>query len=101
MYETGGPLFMHPEKRPIMADTTVYTLPDCQPCKATKRLFEKLGVPYIEVSLLDDPDAAQRFRERGLMEAPVVETFETCWSGFKDYLIKEHYQNLIADGKLP
>ena len=83
-----------------MADTTVYTLPDCQPCKATKRLFEKLGVPYLEVSLLDAPADAQRLRDEGHATAPIVETPDRRWSGFRINEIREHAAELVRTGAI-
>lgn len=83
-----------------MADTTVYTLPDCQPCKATKRLFEKLGVPYIEVSLMDAPADAQRLRDAGHATAPIVETPDRRWSGFRINEIREHAAELVRTGAI-
>lgn len=49
---------------------TVYTKPDCQPCKGTKRRLDKLGIDYTTVEL--DGDLAARFRDDGLASAPVV-----------------------------
>jgi len=67
---------------------TVYSQPQCQPCKATKRWLDKHDIPYTEVDVTTSPVDAEAIRELGFKEAPVVivstgdpET-DLMWSGF-------------------
>lgn len=66
---------------------TVYTLPSCQPCKMTKREFDRLGLAYEEVPM-DTPGVAERLTEAGHRAAPVVETPDQSWSGFQPSKIR-------------
>lgn len=63
---------------------TVYTKNHCQPCRATKRRLDDLGVDYVEINVEDDPDTRQRLIDAGFLESPVVypESGDP-WSGFR------------------
>jgi glutaredoxin-like protein NrdH len=53
--------------------TTVYSLPDCVQCKATKLYLEKQGVEYDEVMLTQDNDGWELATKiLGYKSAPVV-----------------------------
>jgi glutaredoxin-like protein NrdH len=67
---------------------TVYTTSACQPCKATKRKLDMLGVPYVEIAADADPAIADELKARGFTQSPVVElTYEgrrvDAWSGYQ------------------
>jgi glutaredoxin-like protein NrdH len=67
----------------------IYTKPQCQPCRATKKKFDQLGIPYEEVSA---GDAVDHLRSLGYTSAPVVEAdygegVTTSWSGYRPDLI--------------
>ena len=71
-----------------MTRITVYTQPNCQPCKATKRWLDRRGIRYQETDLTTNPVDAAAVRALGFKEAPVVivsngdpET-DLSWSGF-------------------
>lgn len=51
---------------------TVYSNPGCQPCRATKKKLESLGLDYDEVHLETAPDLAAMLKDQGLQTAPVV-----------------------------
>lgn len=51
---------------------TVHTLPTCVQCDATKRLLNKLGLPYELIALDENPDIYEEMKARGHMRAPVV-----------------------------
>lgn len=51
---------------------TVYTSPACQPCRATKRRLDALGVPYEVVDVSTDDAARTWLLEEGLRQSPVV-----------------------------
>lgn len=73
-------------------NVTVYTKPDCQPCKATKRLMNKEGIPYTEEEVND----ANReiIRALGHMSAPIIVIknnegqIVSSWAGFRPDEIK-------------
>jgi glutaredoxin-like protein NrdH len=67
---------------------TIYTQPNCQPCKATKRWLDKRTIPYQDIDVTTSPEDAEAIRALGFKEAPVVivstgdpET-DLMWSGF-------------------
>jgi hypothetical protein len=52
-------------------------------CDQTEREFNKRGIIY-QVKRLDrSPKAVERFLELGLLSAPIVETDDRRWSGFR------------------
>jgi glutaredoxin-like protein NrdH len=64
---------------------TVYTTPSCVQCMSTKRLMDKLGIDYTVEDLTVPKNAAKlaEFKEKGLVQAPIVTTDTKIWSGFK------------------
>lgn len=67
---------------------TVYTRPACVQCNATKRKLTEEGLDWVAVDLSQDEAAADRLREAGYMQVPVVETPEgETWTGFRPDLI--------------
>lgn len=72
-----------------MPEITVYTKTVCQPCKATKRKLAKHSIPFTEINVEENADAAQFLRDGGYTEAPVVITSDgTEWTGFRPDLIE-------------
>lgn len=75
----------------VEAEVTVYSLPDCVGCAATKRALDKAGVEYEEIPLQEHPDLVARFKQQGLAQAPIVETSDgDRWAGFNPGKLKEH-----------
>lgn len=75
---------------------TVWELPNCVQCNQTKKEFDKLGIQYRVRELNRNPKAVDRFREMGLISAPIVETDDRRWSGFRLNRIRSlanHLQN--------
>ena len=68
---------------------TVYTKPSCPGCTLTKKLLDRNGIPYIQRDITEDPEALQRVKELGYLQAPVVETPTESWSGFRPDKIGE------------
>lgn len=71
-----------------MSQVTVYSLPNCTPCKVTKLALEKRGITYREVDLSANAAEAEKLRaDYGYAQAPVVVvsdgTQEQHWSGFR------------------
>jgi glutaredoxin-like protein NrdH len=74
--------------------TTVYTLPACPQCTATKRKLTELGVPYVVVDLSEpeQADTLVEFKAMGLLSAPIVEAAPAggtpqVWSGYRPDLL--------------
>lgn len=69
-----------------MTTITVYTRPDCQPCKATKKKLEQLGADYTVVDVTEDADALDLIRDLGYLQAPVTVVRdgddEIHWGGY-------------------
>jgi len=68
---------------------TVYTKPACVQCNATYRALDKKGIVYEKVDISQDPEALERVRALGYMQAPVVITEADHWSGFRPDKIAE------------
>lgn len=62
---------------------TVWVLPNCVQCNQTKKEFDKLGIKYQVRELNRNPKAVERFKELGLLAAPIIETDDRRWSGFR------------------
>jgi glutaredoxin-like protein NrdH len=78
---------------------TVWELPNCVQCNQTKRELSKLGVIYETRKLT--PKAVDRFLALGFTSAPIVETDDRRWSGFRLGKIKSlagHLKNERAKG---
>jgi glutaredoxin-like protein NrdH len=71
---------------------TVYTVPNCTGCTATKRWLDKRGVGYETVDLSADTVSRERLAGLGFTSAPVVEVDDLAgqerWSGFRPDLLK-------------
>lgn len=75
---------------------TVYTVPNCTGCTATKRWLDKRGVGYETVDLSADTVSRERLAGLGFTSAPVVEVDDLagqeCWSGFRPDLLKVFFK---------
>ena len=60
-----------------MQHITVFHQPNCQPCRLTMRMLDKLGAPYVSRPLDDGSSEAERVlnnaRALGMTSAPIVE----------------------------
>ena len=66
-----------------MMKITLWRKPGCVQCDQTERVFNKRGIIY-QVKRLDrSAKAVERFLEMGLLSAPIVETDDRRWSGFR------------------
>ena len=61
----------------------VWELPNCVQCTQTKKEFDKRKIIYTTKRLDEHPEDLERFKELGLLQAPIVETDKTRWSGFR------------------
>jgi glutaredoxin-like protein NrdH len=64
-----------------MMKITVWELPNCVQCNQTKKEFDKRGIIYTTRKLT--PKAVDKFLALGLTSAPIVETDDRRWSGFR------------------
>lgn len=67
---------------------TLYTLPSCVQCDATKRYLQRNFIDYEEVKLQEAPEALEMVRGMGYTAAPIVMAGERHWSGFRPDLIE-------------
>lgn len=76
---------------------TVWEKPNCVQCMQTKREFDKLGIQYSVRRLDRSPKAVEKFLAMGLMAAPIVETDDRRWSGFRLNKIRSLHQHLTSE----
>jgi len=72
-----------------MSTVTLYTLPDCQQCRATKRKMDQLGINYEAIDLSEDHDAREYVLSLGYSAAPVVDAGGMTWQGYKPEWIQD------------
>lgn len=76
-------------------EVKVYTKESCVQCTATERLMEKHNINYERIPLGEDLEALERLKAEGYMQAPIVETDEETWSGFRPDKIKALAQKAL------
>ena len=76
----------------------IFTKPHCQPCRLTKKSFDRLGVPYEEIGL-DSAGAIGYVQTLGYNSAPVIEV--DCgdgamahWSGYRPDQVQQLYDTM-------
>jgi glutaredoxin-like protein NrdH len=75
----------------------VWSTPSCVQCTQTKKQFEKNGVIFEEMNLLDHPEKLDEFKAKGLLQAPIVEAGNAIWSGFRLDKIKSVVHKLFGE----
>ena len=69
----------------------IYTKPDCQPCRMTKRKLDAAGIYYTEVDVTKDETALAYVKSLGYTGAPVVYVSATegdhHWYGLRKDLL--------------
>ena len=78
-----------------MISIVVWEKPNCVQCMQTKKEFDKRGIVYKVRKLT--PQATEKFIELGLMAAPIVETDDRRWSGFRLDRIKSLEYHLKSE----
>lgn len=74
-------------------EVKVYTTPSCPWCQAVKQYLEERGIPYIEIDVSQDQQAAlEMIQKSGQMGVPVVEIDGEIVIGFD----KERLDNLLG-----
>lgn len=76
---------------------TVWEKPNCQQCAMTKRVMEQEGIIFRTKRLDKSAKAVERFRDLGLLSAPIVETDTKRWSGFRLEKIRSLAQHLRVE----
>lgn len=68
-----------------MKKITVYSLPSCVQCNATKRKLTALKADFevIDVSLPGNEDHLKKMKELGYLQAPVVFAGDEHWGGYQ------------------
>ena len=82
-----------------MQHITVFHLPNCQPCRLTMRMLDKLGATYVSRPLGDGSPEAERVLNNaqalGMTSAPIVEvrdesgTLVRTLSGYRPAELRE------------
>ena len=82
-----------------MKHITVFHQPNCQPCRLTMRMLDKLGAAYVSRPLDDGSSEAERVlnnaRALGMTSAPIVEvrdehgTLTRTLSGYRPAELRE------------
>jgi glutaredoxin-like protein NrdH len=76
---------------------TVWEKPNCVQCMQTKRVMDQEGIQYQVRRLDKSAKAVERFKEMGLMAAPIVETDTKRWSGFRVEKIRSLAKHLRVE----
>ena len=76
---------------------TVLTKPNCVQCMQTLSVMDQEGIKYQTRRLDKSVKAVERFKEMGLMSAPVVETDTKRWSGFRVEKIRSLAKHLRVE----
>lgn len=69
----------------------------CVQCTQSKKELDKRGIIYKTRRLDKSPKAVERFKEMGLLAAPIIETDDRRWSGFRLDRIKSLEQHLRSE----
>ncbi len=75
----------------------VWEKPNCVQCTQTKKEFDKRGIQYKTRRLDRSAKAVEKFLELGLLAAPIVETDDRRWSGFRLDKIKSLEYHLKSE----
>jgi len=67
----------------------VWTNENCVQCERTKKFLDENNIEYTTLSLMENQEETKRFLDMGFRSAPVVETDNDIWSGFKLDKLKE------------
>lgn len=80
---------------------TVWTLPNCVQCEATKRQMTKLGIRHEVMNLEQHPEMLEEFKAQGLTAAPIVVTDIKKWSGYRHDKIASLAKHLATEQAKP
>ena len=80
-----------------MMKITLWRKPGCVQCDQTEREFNRRGIVYQVKRLDKSQKAVERFLEMGLMSAPIIETDDRRWSGFRLHRIQSLENHLKTE----
>ena len=72
-----------------MPTVTVFTQPNCAPCRRVKDWFSLKGVEFVERDVTRDPEALAEMRSLGFQGTPVIQTDSDAWIGINLEKMKE------------
>jgi glutaredoxin-like protein NrdH len=72
-----------------MPEITVYSQPNCMPCRATVRKLNALGAEYTKVDVSQDDTALNYILDLGYQQTPVVVAGDEHWSGYSPDRIEQ------------
>ncbi len=61
----------------------VYSTANCSQCRMTYKALDRAGIEYEVIDLSQDIDTADKLREQGFRQAPIVMAGTETWSGFR------------------
>lgn len=64
-----------------MPEVTVFTQPNCSPCRRVKDWFSSKGIEFVERDVTRDTEALAEMRALGFQGTPVVQTSSDAWIG--------------------
>lgn len=63
---------------------TLYTAPDCRPCGPARKLLNSRGVPFREVSVVDERQAEELKKVAGGLSVPTISVGSSVQAGFEE-----------------
>lgn len=67
---------------------TIYTKNRCPNCDKSKKLMNRLGIDYEEISIEQTPGALEKIISMGFQAAPVILTEDDSWAGLNEGKIR-------------
>lgn len=64
---------------------TIYTKPNCQPCRMTKKYLTENHIDFTEINGLEHID---QLKDEGFASFPVIKTETDSWAGFNPTKLK-------------
>jgi glutaredoxin-like protein NrdH len=78
---------------------TVWTTQSCVQCEQTKKQMTKLGIRYDEMALENHPERLEDFKQKGFLQAPIIQAGDSTWTGFRIDKIKGLANKLFGENK--
>lgn len=69
----------------------VYSKPNCQQCKFTKKMLDENNVHYTVIDISIDMGGANEIEQLGYRSLPVVVTDSENWSGFQPDKLEKYF----------
>ena len=62
---------------------TVYSKPNCMPCKFTKQFLTEHNIPFENVDVSEELEALEVLKQHGFFTLPVVAINQSAFCGFQ------------------